>query len=78
MEFLLGKREIIYICFNQIGSMHGIFTVFTYIWLILMENVGKYTIHAWRIIPFSKWLITMASFHPLNGIIPRINGLNGL
>ena len=28
--------------FNPIGSMYGIFT---YIWLIFMVNVGKYTIH---------------------------------
>ena len=27
---------------NPIGSMYGIFT---YIWLIFMVNVGKYTIH---------------------------------
>ena len=27
-----------------IGSMYGIFT---YIWLIFMVNVGKYTIHGW-------------------------------
>ena len=27
-----------------IGSMYGIFT---YIWLILLVNVGKYTIHGW-------------------------------
>ena len=27
-----------------IPSMYGIFT---YIWLIFMVNVGKYTIHAW-------------------------------
>ena len=27
-----------------IGSMYGIFT---YIWLISMVNVGKYTIHGW-------------------------------
>ena len=31
--------------FYPIGSMYGIFTIFTYIWLIFMVNVGKYTIH---------------------------------
>ena len=29
---------------NPIASMYG---VFTYIWLIFMENVGKYTMHGW-------------------------------
>ena len=29
---------------EPIGSMYGIFT---YIWLIFMVNVGKYTIHGW-------------------------------
>ena len=32
----------------------------------------------WRIIPVSKWLVTMVSFRPLNGVVPLINGLNGL
>ena len=35
------KRKIYHI---PIGSMYGIFT---YIWLICMVNVGKYTIHGW-------------------------------
>ena len=30
------------LCFNPIGSMYSIFT---YIWLKFMVNVGKYTIH---------------------------------
>ena len=29
---------------------------------------------AWRIIPLRKWLITMASFRPLTGVIPFPNG----
>ena len=29
----------------------------------------------WRIIPFSKWLITMVIVSPLTGVIPLINGL---
>ncbi len=33
----MGRRHCI-----PIGSMYGIFT---YIWLIFMVNVGKYTIH---------------------------------
>ena len=38
-----------------IGSMYGIFT---YIWLIFMVNVGKYTIHGWYGVSYlnkSKW-----------------------
>ena len=31
-----------------------------------------------RIIPVSKWLITMVIVSSLNGVIPLINGLNGL
>ena len=33
---------------------------------------------AWRIIPFSKWLIAMVIVSPLAGVIPLPNGLNGL
>ena len=32
----------------------------------------------WRIIPVSKWLISMVIVSPLNGVIPLPNGLNGL
>ena len=32
---------------------------------------------AWRIIPVSKWLITMVIVSPLNGVVgPLINGLS--
>ena len=38
-----------------IGSMYGIFT---YIWLICMVNVGKYTIHGWYgYIYLHEWLM---------------------
>ena len=32
----------------------------------------------WRIIPISKWLITMVSFRPLRRVVPLPNGRNGL
>ena len=32
----------------------------------------------WRIIPLSKWLITMVSKSPKDVVIPLPNGLNGL
>ena len=35
-----------------IGSMYGIFT---YIWLIFMVNVGKYTIYGW----YGLWPINL-------------------
>ena len=35
-------------------------------------------VYTWRIIPVSKWLVTMVIVSPLNGVIPLINGLNGL
>ena len=38
----------------------------------LNKNQKKST--TWRIIPVSKWLTTMVSFRPLNGVIPLING----
>ena len=38
----------------------------------------KYRTPAWRIIPFSKWLITMVIVSPLTGVVPLTNGLNGL
>ena len=31
--------------------------------------------NTWRIIPFSKWLITMVIVSPLTGVVPLINGL---
>ena len=34
--------------------------------------------HTWRIIPVSKWLITMVIVSPLNSVVPLPNGLNGL
>ena len=34
-----------------IQSMYGIFT---YIWLIVMENVGKYRYHTWMVWDWSK------------------------
>ena len=42
----LGGFEIhLHLCYQVAhGSMYGIFT---YIWLICMVNVGKYTIHGW-------------------------------
>ena len=44
-------------------------------WVIFKGfHVGKYTIHAWRIIPFSEWLITMVSKSPIPGVVPFING----
>ena len=36
-----------------IGSMYGIFT---YIWLIFMVNVGKYTIHGSYVYYKSLWI----------------------
>ena len=44
-------------------------------------NVGKCTSHmdpTWRIIPVTKWLITMVSKSPKDRVIPLPNGLNGL
>ena len=32
----------------------------------------------WRIIPFSKWLITIVIVSPLSGVLSLPNGLNGL
>ena len=44
---LLGMKCYVMLCgyyYYPIGSMYGIFT---YIWLIFMVNVSKYTIHGW-------------------------------
>ena len=42
--------------------------LYTFIWLIFMVNGGKYTIPmdpTWKIIPVSKWFISMVRFCPL-------------
>ena len=41
---------------------------------------SKVVSSTWRTIPVSKWLITMGPWlvSPLNGVIPLINGPNGL
>ena len=43
-----------------ITQSHSIYSIFTYIWLIFMVNVGKYTIHGW----YGQWYpnATLASF----------------
>ena len=38
------------------------------------EGFKKYLGNTWRIIPVSKWLITMVSFRPLSRFIPLPNG----
>ena len=38
------------------------------------RKVHQSRIHTWRIIPVSKWLITMVIVSPLNGDIPLTNG----
>ena len=41
-------------------------------------SVGKgktVGVGTWRIIPVSKWLITMVIVSPLNGVVPFTNGL---
>ena len=52
----LGKKNIASMgLVYPIGSMYGIFT---YIWLICMVNVGKYTIHGWYgYIYLHEWLM---------------------
>ena len=40
-QWISGKSYI----YTPMGSMYGILCIFTYIWLMCMVNVGKYTIH---------------------------------
>ena len=43
------------------------------VWVI--GTCPEYINPTWRVIPVSKWLITMVSFRPLNGVVgPLTNG----
>ena len=56
-----------------IPSMYG---VFTYIWLIFMVNVGKYTIHAW----YGIWISCpqeMPGFSCYHFNLPQLEAVDG-
>ena len=38
----------------------------------------RFSSTSWRIIPVSKWVITMVIVSPLTVVVPLPNGLNGL
>ena len=59
-EPILNVKNKYSIHINPIGSMYGIFS---YIWLICMVNVGKYTIHIhtwilWELLHEFNWIHT--------------------
>jgi hypothetical protein len=48
---------------KPICSMYGIFTYFTYIWVIYGVDVGKYSIHG----AYGKWMVYFMDYPSLNG-----------
>ena len=63
-------------CQMMIGMCnHLLSKVFRFHYHSVIGSLGKGTTSTWRIIPVSKWLITMVIVSPLNGVIPLINAL---
>ena len=80
---VLNCKLFLQVCSAMQKPMRGQRTAHsnTRFWVHVFSHIQKniqdspFKVLAWRIIPFSKWLVTMVSFRPLTGVVPLPNGL---